>query len=134
MSSIYIGPKTNDPAQTWDIEFDSQGQLRFTASLEEAAVQGIRQRIQTWRGTWFLDTKVGIPYIESVFRKGTSSRLIESMFRSAILQVPEIQDVLQIQLVTNRQTREASLTFTARLTNNRIITSSNYQSFVLGGF
>jgi len=120
---------------TWDIQFQdtpSGLQLRFTTTLEEAAVQGIRQRIQTWKGEWFLDIRVGVPYIDQVFIKKPNLVLLESMFRSIILQVPEIKAVPSVKMVIDSATREASVVWKAVLTNNQEISSADYRAFILG--
>jgi len=109
-------------------------QLQFTTTEEEAAVQGIRQRLLTWQGEWFLNTKVGIPYIQRILVKNPNSRIVESLFRAAILKVPEIQTVPLVTLEVNRATRAATLTWTATLASGKTIRSEDYESFVLGSF
>ena len=48
---------------TGDLIVDASGP-RFTSGLEGVA-QGIRRRISTFKGEWFLDRERGIPYLEN---------------------------------------------------------------------
>ena len=64
------------------------------AEDEEALRQRCIQRARLWRGEWFLDTSVGVPYIEEVVRvrpEGLAAGIVAT----------EVQRVEGVQSVTD---------------------------------
>lgn len=71
-----------------DLAVGEDGDLELPPRLVagvDAIVQRLRIRLRFWHGAWFLDTKQGIPYIESVLVRAPDLALVESLFRRVIL-------------------------------------------------
>lgn len=104
MSSI----KLND-----NHDIDLTGNNMSLVSGPDEYRQKIIQRLKMFLGEWFLDESRGIPYIDSVFEKGTPANEIESVFIEQILSVQGVIRMLKfdIEFSTNR---ELSLDFTVQ--------------------
>jgi hypothetical protein len=88
-------------AQTGDNDlFFENGRLRLIRGAEEKA-QKIRNRLQLFRGEWFLDVRVGVPYFASVFIKAPDLELVKRIFRRAIMSVEGVADVLDVVVKLN---------------------------------
>ena len=90
----------------------------------EYAAQKIKQVLSTFRGEWFLDTSVGIPWWEDILTKNPSFELIRGIIRQAILSVPGITDVPELVVNEPDADRVASIFFIARYQDGSQITDS----------
>jgi len=59
----------------------------------DAIVQNMRIRLKFFLGEWFLDQRLGMPYIEQIFVAAPDIPLIDAIFRKAVRSVPGIADV-----------------------------------------
>lgn len=59
----------------------------------DAIVQNMRRRIKFFLGEWFLDQRLGIPYIEQVFVAAPDIPMIDALFRKAIRSTPGVAEV-----------------------------------------
>ena len=103
-----------EPGIDWAL--DSDGDLivpmRYTRGLE-ATAQGIRIRIQMFKGEWFLDTDLGVPYMESATVAEADALLGQkfnelkalSAFRRVIAIPPGVQSILALAVAFDRATR-----------------------------
>lgn len=55
-------------------------------------------RVRTFRGEWLLDAKMGLPYFQEIFEKGTSRRHIEQLFIDLTLATPGVLQVISASL------------------------------------
>ena len=78
-------------------------------------VDKVRQQIwlnlSTFLGEWFLDTTFGVPYFTSILVKNPSGAKIRSILRAAILSVPDVASIIQLDLVINSLTRQLGVRF-----------------------
>ena len=102
-----------------DLLLDSDGDLDITGgnlSLT-SGIDAVRQRLELslkfFRGEWFLDRRVGIPYFERILVKGPNIPAITTLFRDAILTDPEVLEVLGLQLDFDPAARTLAVSFTA---------------------
>ena len=77
----------------------------------------VRQRwliyIRTFLGEWFLDTTIGVPFVQSLFTKAISRQTIKQIFTTATLEVPGILQVVSVIVDSlNVATRFAEVTVT----------------------
>lgn len=61
---------------------------------------------------WFLDTTKGIKYWELIFVANPNLTLIDSIFKTALLEIEEINELLEYDSEFNRTNRSISLEFT----------------------
>ena len=103
----------------------TNGHLTFLEG-HEAIAQKVKIRLWFFRGEWYLDQRIGIPYWSRVLVKDPDLPALESMFRRAIQESPGIALVERLTLELDRAERAATLSFSA--------TTDSGQSFELGPF
>jgi hypothetical protein len=118
-ASIMFDPTTND------VHFSS---LQIVKG-DDAIAQKLRQRLRFWLGEWFLDTRLGIPYLKSqggivLGVKGPNIPAIEAVFRQAILSVPQIFKIQSLALTYDAKKRTGELNFVALLNDARTLTAT----------
>lgn len=89
----------------------------------QQVLQQIRSNLRTFLGEYFLDTTLGVPYIQTVFQKGTGQGVIEGLLKQAILGTDGVIQLLSFELVLGGQNRLGTVTFTV-LTTNGTVTST----------
>ena len=95
-----------------DLAVDADGDLELPPRLVKGAyavTQSMNTAFQMMLGEWFLDTREGIPYVEEVFVAAPDLRLIEALFRRAILRVPGIASLRAFAMSRDRSTRTLSI-------------------------
>ncbi len=98
----------------------------------DAIAQQIFVQFNWFRGEWFLDTRLGVPYFEQILKKGASVRIVGQIFRQLILRTPGVTGLAKFVFKVDRATRDATLEFEA-LTAFGTIVSSDYADFIIGG-
>jgi hypothetical protein len=89
------------------------GQLKLVLDAEEA-IQHVRSRLQFYLEEWFLDTKAGTPYFQQIFTKPANLANIESIFKSRILNTPEVERLLEFSMdYEGGSTRKLTVSFSA---------------------
>jgi hypothetical protein len=97
--------------------------LRYTSGIE-AVAQGIRIRLQLWRGEWFLDLDAGIPYLPTEDGAVTEQAAIlgqrfdsvkaRTAFRREILSTPGVVDIPELRITFDGPTRTLAIEFRAK--------------------
>lgn len=100
-----------------DIIFDNTNSPTVTADPLLDVAQRLKIRLQTYVGEWFLNIETGIPYYQRVFRKGVKKSDIDTIFRAAILEEPDVISISEFTSTLDVQTREYVLSFTALTVN-----------------
>lgn len=101
-----------------DLALDSSGDLEVPPRLvagAEAVAQRLGIRLRRWAGEWFLDQREGIPYVQSILRKGVDLPLVEALFRRCILETPGVASLASFSSELDRSVRRLSVSFEARL-------------------
>ena len=106
------------------------GQLVLVDGAEGIA-QHIRNRLQLFRGEWFVDLRVGMPYFEELFVKNPDLDVLRTLFREAIQGTPGVSSVPQTDVRMDRVNRSATVTFTAVLDTDELITSDSFAPFIV---
>lgn len=75
--------------------------------------QSLRIRLRTWLGDWFLDTRHGVPYVESILKGNPNPAIVESILRAQILDVEGVQSITSFSLFIDPATRICSVQFEA---------------------
>jgi hypothetical protein len=123
---IKINPSTGD------LELSSTGDIQWTSEAE-AVAQRLRIRLQFFKGEWFADTRVGIPYYSDILLKNPSKRLVLSIMSEVILGTPGIARLVSLDYTLSRPTRELSLVFVAETTEGFILDSQDFGPFIVAG-
>lgn len=102
------------------------GQLKLVSEGAEA-VQHVRTRLQFYLEEWFLDLDAGTPYFQQIFTKPANLANIESIFKSRILNTPEVLTLTEFSMdYEGDSVRRLNVSFSAETTygliNNEEVT------------
>ena len=114
LTSFLIDPDTRDLA------FDSKQRLRMVDGLD-ARKQRIRLRLGTHTQEWFLDTLLGVPWMELV-EKGTPNARIRAEITKALLKDGEVERVEELTIGELSPDRALLIEFTVRLRSGEQLT------------
>lgn len=87
----------------------------------DAMGQHVKIRLRLFRGEWFLDVRVGIPYYEKILVKNPDLVAVRAIFREAILETQGIVDLLDFALTVDSATRTMNLRFTATTDTDELL-------------
>lgn len=112
--------------QTGDLEV--VGHRIGLVTGERAIEQNLRVRLRFFLEEWFLDQRQGIPYFREVFIKNPNLLLLQSIFRTAILETTGISNVNTLTVELDKASRTLSLFFVATMDTGATLT---YSPFVI---
>ncbi len=102
-----------------DLQLDGDGDLvvdtdaHFTTGLE-AVAQGIRIRLQMFRGEWFADLDAGMPYFQEILGQKFSALRVRAAFREAIEAAPGVVEILSLDILFDGASRNARVSWKVR--------------------
>ena len=115
MMDLKLDPITND------LVFDDNGDLTLIDGTERI-VQQCRIRLRTFRGEWFADRRVGMPYYQRMLGvKPLSQAVVVAAIREQVLAVQDVRDVYDVTFVYDPSDRSATVTFRAVSDNGEAI-------------
>lgn len=89
------------------------GQLKLVSEGAEVA-QHVRTRLQFYLEEWFLDLQAGTPYFQQIFTKPANLANIESIFKSRILNTPEVETLTEFSMdYEGNSVRKLTVSFSA---------------------
>jgi hypothetical protein len=77
----------------------------------DAIAQDLDIRLNTFKGEWFLDTRIGVPYFQEILGEKPRLVALKGIFREAILLTPGVQSISDFVLSYDGPTRVLSLSF-----------------------
>ena len=87
----------------------------------DAIRQHIEIRLRTFLGEWFLDTTVGVPYIQEVFSTKTpDTDLIRSIIRREVAKTPGVVSADTLDVSLDTATRNLSIELSATTTSGNV--------------
>lgn len=98
---------------TLDDDLDLTGEQLSIVDGDDAIIQHLLIRLRLFKGEWFLDTRVGVPYYDSILVKNPNLVAIRSIFRNAILSTPGIASLDTLETSFDAATRKLTVTFSA---------------------
>ncbi len=115
------------PTVVDDWDFSTGDLVLLTGSA--AVAQQLKIRLRMFLGEWFLDTRTGMPYFQSILVKNPNFAAIKSIFREAIVTTPGVSDVGDITLTLD-SSRQANVAFQALADDGTVLDFS--VPFVIG--
>lgn len=121
------------PAGDLALVTQANGKKNLSILTDKATACAIKlaDRFRIWLGEWFLDTRIGVPYIQTVFVKRPSLSAIRQLFRTIILTTPPIASCDDLQLNYNAARRTLAYSFRATTNDGAIITGGSGQPFIV---
>lgn len=89
-----------------DLDF-SNGRLQLVGG-QDAIVQRLKIRLKTFKGEWYLDRRIGVPYRESILVKNSRRAVLTSIFRKVIRTTEGVKSIERLDLDFNNETRVLS--------------------------
>lgn len=88
----------------------------FDAALVDdlaRVAQQVKITLLLFMGEWFLDLTFGVPYYRDILIKNPNRAVVEGLFRSAILAVPNVTEIASLVLEYDSIPRRLSVAFEA---------------------
>jgi len=104
-----------------DFKLDGFGELDLsTNDLQlvdgsDAIAQHLLIRLRLFKGEWFLDQRIGIPYYESILKKSPNLIAVKGIFSRAITSTPGVNSLEDLELGYEPTTRALTVSFSALL-------------------
>lgn len=98
-----------------DIAFDNGSAPLVTDEQKQDVAQRLLIKLRTFLGEWFLDTNIGVPYIQQIFGKGRQRSAIDVIFQTQILEEPDVLEIVEFNSTLDPATRAYSLSFRVRV-------------------
>lgn len=102
--------------------------LYFTSDIDfiETMRQRIRAALYTFLGEYFLDDKnnpiVGVPYLQTLLsEKLPTIEVADDVFRTALLNIKDVVDIIELSFDLDRSTRNLKVTFKVSITDNGLV-------------
>lgn len=83
-------------------------------------LQDILQKMRLFLGEWFLNNKIGVPYLQRIFIKNPKISEIEAVFINLILSVSGVDSLIDFSLDVDYANRSFSINFSAQTTRGII--------------
>ena len=108
-----------------DLYLDDSGQLEIiglditdATDYARSVAQSIKCRLLMIRGEWYIDQRLGTPWRERIWKKGTSETVLYRMVQDVVLGTPGVRAVDSMEIEIDASTR------TATVSNLQIITEN----------
>lgn len=93
-----------------------EGQFKLVEEGVEV-IQHTRTRLQFYLEEWFLNLQSGTPYFQQIFTKPVNLANIESIFKSRILNTPEVETLTEFSMeYEGGAIRKLTVSFSAETT------------------
>ena len=104
---------------TGDLDL-STGDIQLISGVEEIA-QHLRIRLRFFLGEWFLDQRLGIPYIRDVFRKNPNTNVITDIITRAALSTPGVLSVDSLSFDFDSAARRLDVDLRLMVTGDQVL-------------
>lgn len=85
------------------------GAIDFSQDTPEAVAQNVMTRLALWRGTWFIDTTDGTPWLQEILGKHEA---VDVVLRSRILETPGVTSIDSFESILDPNRRSLSINAT----------------------
>lgn len=108
---------------TWDLDLKN-GDLYLVQNVDDV-VQYLGQKLKLFLGEWIRDQSAGIPYFDAIYVKGADPKVIDAIFKEAVLSTPGVVSIDTWSLTMDSAARNINLTFSGRSESGAIYFSQN---------
>jgi len=92
----------------------------FATELEDYVSQKLRITLSIMKGEYYLDTDLGIPFIENVFVKDPNLDFISDLYKKTILSVEQVKEITTFELRYDKPTRRLTANFTVKVADTTV--------------
>ncbi len=101
------------------------GDLQLLNDEAEVSRQSLQIDLKTFRGEWFLDTSIGVPYLQRLLKKGVSKTFVDNVFIDKVRKAYQIDYINAFNSVITSDRRYVINELTATTVGGEIISVSN---------
>lgn len=112
MSDLLIGA---------DGDLEIQGNTIPLVSGKDAIAQDVLRRLAMFKGEWFRDTRIGVPYYESILVKNPSLPVVRTIYTEAILETPGVSSLSNLTVTFTDATRSLAISFEIRTIDGDVL-------------
>ena len=87
----------------------------------EIVAQRIKQALLLFKGDWFLDIDLGVPYYEEILGQKNSIDAVRAIFIDSIKKVDGVKDLTEFEILLDDKGRNLQINFTVIDELNNII-------------
>jgi hypothetical protein len=109
------------------------GRLTLSDDKATCAAQKLRNRLLFFKNEWFLDTRLGVPWFQSILVKAPDLPLIEQILRQVILSVPSITGIVSFIMAYVPRARSIAYSFEAQCETGQTIQGGSGLPFIVKG-
>ena len=120
----------SDPANPVAHDLYLSGNAPTSVTGVAAIAQSIKQRLLFFRGEWFLDERLGVPWYTLILGKGHSDESIAALLRKVIATTAGVREVTKFVLNRNAAARSIAPSFDVATNNGDRLT---FTELNLGG-
>lgn len=88
-----------------DVYLSADGNLAMVSDAE-AVGQHVKQRTKAFKGEWFLNSDVGVPWLADILGKGYDPALAESVIKSVVRKTDGVTEITSFSVRFNKIRRE----------------------------
>ncbi len=114
MSDIYRNETTGDIDLTNNL-------VRLTVSDAEEVRQKVEIRLRTFKGEWFMNINAGVPYFQSLLKKGVSKSLIDTQIKTVTLATVGVIAIASFDSVIDLRQRTYTTTMTVTTSEGPVV-------------
>lgn len=101
----------------------SNGRLQISSSRQDALRQRLDIRLKTQKGTWFLNTQLGIDWLDDILQHRTSKYTIDVVMQKEILKDRDVERIVKYRSWIDETTRTYHCNFSVKLVGLKLIKS-----------
>lgn len=109
------------------------GRLTLLDDKAQCAAQKTRNRLLFFLGEWFLDTRLGVPWFQSILVKAPDLPIVEKILREVITSVPSITGIVQFLITYVPRARSVAFAFEAQTETGQTIQGGSGLPFIVKG-
>ena len=96
------------------------GQSKPTVLLADEAInQIIKAGFSLWQGNWFRNTNRGVAWLDILIKRYNRTAIIQTL-TEAIIQIPYVQQVIDIYISVDNETRIAEFSYLVLVDNEQV--------------
>lgn len=106
---------------TMNLDLSTGFGFALTADLSKYVSQKLRIALRIFKGEYFLNNTLGLPYIEEIFRKDPNIDFIEDLYKSKIASIYGVEEITFFELLADTLTRDFVVNFTVKLIDDNTV-------------
>ncbi len=114
-SNLYLDPTT------YDLILDGNFNLRITQTYTEWLSQKIENVLKTFKGEWFANFTIGVPFYESILKKNPNVTEVNAIFQNKIKGIDGVAELTKFDVSYDNSERTYSIDIEVLSNENEIV-------------